>query len=119
MCGVLIRSEQAAQYRRLYKTARWQGLRLEILANHPLCCMCSTQERVVAATVVDHITPHKGNLDLFWRSDNLQALCKPCHDGRKQRQEAKGYDTAIGIDGLPIDPKHPAYGHAKPFKAMR
>ncbi|WP_327198035.1 HNH endonuclease [Sporanaerobacter acetigenes] len=29
---------------------------------------------------VDHIEPHKGNEDLFYDINNLQSLCKSCHE---------------------------------------
>lgn len=32
------------------------------------------------STVVDHIIPHRGNMDLFWYEENWQPLCKRCHD---------------------------------------
>ncbi len=35
---------------------------------------------IVAAVLVDHIQPHKGDMTLFWRVDNWQPLCKECHD---------------------------------------
>jgi 5-methylcytosine-specific restriction protein A len=38
------------------------------------------RDEVVAAVVVDHIIPHKGDKALFWDSGNWQALCKRCHD---------------------------------------
>jgi 5-methylcytosine-specific restriction endonuclease McrA len=38
---------------------------------------------------VDHITPHRGDLKLFWQRSNWQALCTPCHSGRKQSQEKR------------------------------
>jgi hypothetical protein len=40
----------------------------------------------------------------------LQSLCAHCHSSRKQSIERRGYDTAVGIDGWPIDPRHPCYG---------
>jgi 5-methylcytosine-specific restriction protein A len=45
--------------------------------------MCEQRGRIVAASVVDHIQPHKGNVTLFWDATNLQALCKGCHDSAK------------------------------------
>jgi 5-methylcytosine-specific restriction protein A len=30
--------------------------------------------------VVDHIQPHRGNWARFIDRDNLQSLCKSCHD---------------------------------------
>lgn len=69
--------------------------------------MCEAQGRITAATVVDHIKPHKGDQGLFWDRANWQALCKPHHDSTKQRAEQRGH--AIGVDaaGRPLDPDHP------------
>ncbi|MCG8990866.1 HNH endonuclease [Laribacter hongkongensis] len=49
--------------------------------------MCLAEGRTVAATVVDHITPHRGDQRLFWDSSNWQPLCASCHSGAKQREE--------------------------------
>ena len=66
---------------------RWQQYRVRFLDAHPLCVMCQSSGLVVAASVVDHITPHRGDHRLFWDPKNHQALCKACHDGAKQRLE--------------------------------
>lgn len=66
---------------------RWRKARETFLRRSPLCVRCAERDMTVAATVVDHIVPHKGDSALFWDSSNWQALCKPCHDGWKQRQE--------------------------------
>lgn len=48
---------------------------------HPLCVHCLKQGRTEAATVVDHIIPHCGDMVLFWDSaNNWQSLCKTHHD---------------------------------------
>lgn len=65
--------------RRGYDT-KWRAARKRFLAIHPLCVECRRQGRVQAATVVDHIIPHKGNANLFWDESNWQVLCKQCHD---------------------------------------
>ncbi|WP_295810387.1 hypothetical protein [uncultured Nitratireductor sp.] len=47
---------------------------------------------------------HKGDERLFWDRDNLQCLCKHCHDSAKQSFEKTGRKRAlIGLDGWPID----------------
>nr|DAZ53348.1 MAG TPA: HNH endonuclease [Caudoviricetes sp.] len=38
------------------------------------------QGRYTKATVVDHITPHRGDPRLFWDEANWQPMCKQCHD---------------------------------------
>lgn len=58
----------------------WRIASKAYLARNPLCVECLKQRRLVAATVTDHIVPHKGDPALFWNQDNWQALCKPCHD---------------------------------------
>jgi 5-methylcytosine-specific restriction endonuclease McrA len=73
----------------------------------PLCKMCEAKGLVVAAEVADHVEPHKGDLQKFWLGE-LQSLCSNCHNANKQQIEKRGYDTAIGEDGWPTDPKHPA-----------
>ena len=104
------RSDQASTYRRLYKTMRWQRLRQMVLSAHPLCSMCLLAGSVEAATVVDHVTPHRGDQELFWSVANLQAICKRCHDRDKQATEHGGlaYHGTPDADGWPTDPRHPA-----------
>lgn len=60
--------------------SKWQRAREAFLQDNPLCVRCTMLDLVVAATVVDHIKPHKGDPILFWSRSNWQALCKPCHD---------------------------------------
>jgi 5-methylcytosine-specific restriction enzyme A len=86
--------------------SRWQRARLGYLAEHPLCVMCQEQGRVTAATVVDHIIPHRGDMELFWDSDNWQSLCKPHHDSTKRRIEHSGSEIGCDVSGMPVDPGH-------------
>jgi 5-methylcytosine-specific restriction protein A len=60
--------------------ARWRAYRLRFLAAAPLCQICARAGRTEAATVVDHVTPHKGDEALFWDPKNHRPLCKRCHD---------------------------------------
>lgn len=70
--------------------ARWRRLRERFLSEHPLYAECLKQGRAVPATDVDHIRPHKGNEDLMWDEENLQALCHACHS-RKTAAEDGGF----------------------------
>jgi 5-methylcytosine-specific restriction protein A len=36
----------------------------------------------VAAAIVDHIVPHRGDAALFWQSTNWQSMCKQHHDAK-------------------------------------
>lgn len=88
-----------AEHKRLYDERRgsstergygaaWRRARLGHLAAHPLCVECECGGMIVAASVVDHVTPHRGDMALFWDPNNWQSLCKPCHDSWKQSQES-------------------------------
>ena len=66
---------------------RWQKARRFHLSAHPLCVMCEAEGRVTAATVVDHIIPHRGDELLFWDRKNWQSLCKRHHDSDKKKAE--------------------------------
>jgi 5-methylcytosine-specific restriction protein A len=74
-----------------YRLARWTnktwGLRARVLRASPLCVVCRASGRVVPATQVDHIVPHRGDPALFWAFENLQALCDPCHSAKTARGE--------------------------------
>lgn len=53
---------------------------MHFLRAHPLCVRHEARGETVAASVVDHIVPHRGDKALFWQRDNWQPLCKQCHD---------------------------------------
>lgn len=74
-----------------YDTA-WEKARKGYLQHHPLCVHCLAEGIVTAATVVDHIDPHRGDMVKFWDStNNWQALCATHHS----RATAK-YDGGFG-----------------------
>ena len=60
-----------------------------LVAANFTCEWCGTWFVDTSDLVGDHKVPHKGDPDLFWDRDNVQCLCKPCHDRHKQAQEAR------------------------------
>lgn len=68
-------------------TYAWSKARAEFLRAHPLCVYCERQGRTTAATVVDHIQPHRGNQQKFWDRNNWQSLCAHHHSSDKAREE--------------------------------
>ena len=58
---------------------KWRAARRSFLAENPLCAECMKEGRYTAATVVDHITPHRGDRALFWDRNNWQPLCGRHH----------------------------------------
>lgn len=85
---------------------RWQKAREGYLRKHPLCADHGRRGQIVAATVVDHVIPHRGDSKLFWDSGNWQSLCKHCHDSHKQRLEKSGIDAGCDLSGIPLDSNH-------------
>ena len=86
--------------------AKWNRMSKAFRLKHPLCVYCLQIGKTTPAEVVDHIQRHNGDLKLFNDPNNLQALCKACHDSVKAKEEARGYAVGCGADGLPVDPKH-------------
>ena len=81
------RRESSTQRGYSYK---WQQARKGFLAKHPLCAECERQGRIAAATDLDHIIPHKGDMVKFWDSSNWQGLCRP-HHSEKTASEDGGF----------------------------
>jgi hypothetical protein len=92
----------------LYGTRKWRNRRAHQLRIEPLCRMCAAEDKVVAATVADHIEPWHGDVNKFWLGP-LQSLCSHCHESRKKHLERRGYLPDVGPDGWPLDPRHPVY----------
>lgn len=80
------RQERASSAERGYD-GRWRKARLKYLKAYPLCVRCKEQGRLVRATVVDHVTPHRGDKVLFWDENNWQSLCKSCHDKKTMKED--------------------------------
>ena len=94
------------KYPHLYGSTRWRRLRALVLNEEPLCRLCERQGKTTAADTVDHIKEHKGDVALFYDRDNLQALCKQCHDSAKRLKDLHGIYPGCDVDGFPLDPDH-------------
>jgi 5-methylcytosine-specific restriction protein A len=74
--------------------AQWVKLREFILRrDRYLCQACLKDNRYTEATHVDHITPKaKGGTD---DDDNLQSLCRPCHEAKTTREAAEAQGREV------------------------
>ncbi|AJY44674.1 hypothetical protein TM49_01625 [Martelella endophytica] len=82
--------DAVVSWRQWYKTSRWQKLRWSVLVRDQFRCQmkgCGKIETNTSLLVADHKRQHHGDPVLFWDINNLQCLCKACHDGAKQRAE--------------------------------
>lgn len=92
---------------------RWDKLRVRILARDSyLCQQCLRDGRVTPLAVkpydhaVDHIIPKaQGGTD---DPDNLEGVCKDCHDVKSQREAKEGQGATLkprveyDADGWPV-----------------
>jgi hypothetical protein len=69
------------------------------LRKEPLCAMCLAEGLVVAARIADTWS-RTAAIRSSSGMGKLQSLCAHCHESRKKRLEHRGYDNAIGADGL-------------------
>jgi 5-methylcytosine-specific restriction protein A len=91
------------QWRAWYNDPRHRRRRDHQLKAQPLCQDCLAQGKTVPAVIAHHTEPHGGDISKFLTGP-LRSLCEQCHN----RINTRGFSTAIGIDGRPLDPKHPA-----------
>jgi 5-methylcytosine-specific restriction protein A len=99
-----------SQWSFLYRRKAWRVVREEHLRLEPFCRKCKEQGIHTLGNVVDHIKPHRGDMDLFFEKKNLQTLCGSHHSKDKQLEELRGYATGCDEQGNPLDPRHPFYG---------
>jgi 5-methylcytosine-specific restriction protein A len=79
-------------WRAWYSLKAWKVLRIRVFKRDRFRCQnqdCGRVDGNTSRLVADHKTPHRGNPDLFWDEDNIQTLCKPCHDTVKQAEERR------------------------------
>ena len=92
-----------SQHQLLYQSRLWKSIRAAHLHAHPLCEMCKARGLIEPATVCDHVTPHRGDLNTFAHGP-FQSLCASCHSNDKQRLEMGAKIMPhIGIDGWPVE----------------
>lgn len=102
------RSPEAQAWRRLYNTPRWHQIRTTQLQAEPLCRACAALGKVTPATVCNHLDKDsKATIDGFYAGP-FSSLCAPCHDAGEQKGESAGFTAEAGLDGWPLDPRHPA-----------
>lgn len=81
-----------ASVRSWYKSARWQALRQAVLVRDLYTCqhtgiLLTGKAPAPNSPVVHHKRPHKGDEQLFWDINNLEAVSKSWHDAEAQQLE--------------------------------
>lgn len=78
-------------------SSKWDAAAKGHLDRNPLCAYCALAGDTVAAELVDHLYPHKGDRWIFWLKRLWVSCCEACHNGFKQRLERKGF---LALDDL-------------------
>ena len=68
--------------RRMRSSGRYQRWRSAILRNEPLCRSCAEAGFTVAAEHIDHIEPAHLVPERFRNRDNVQLICRDCHESK-------------------------------------
>lgn len=86
-------------------TAEWDRARKAFLSmgDNCLCLGCRAVGLYVPATVVDHVEPHRGDMERFWRADLWQPCCQWHHVTIKQQLEAMRDRGQIAASALWLD----------------
>lgn len=99
--------KHSKSYRHFYHTRQWKAVRQQQLDRVPLCEWCTKDGKTTVAVVVHHLIPHKGDWNRFITGP-FASLCADHHDDQAKEIEYRGYHGAVGTDGYPLDPNHPA-----------
>lgn len=107
------RLDAGQPWRAWYKTARWQELKDRVHKRDRFICqrtgvLCLGKHPAPDSPVANHKVRHEGDPVLFWDETNVETVTKAVHDGLIQSEEKSGH-LAIGLDGWPVDQRHPVY----------
>jgi len=90
---IFTRRGKSSKYHSLYESLRWRKESKEFLKKYPTCFVCGKP-----AKITDHIIPHRGDVTLFYDSNNWQPMCWSCHS-RKTLKENDNFHTQKGDRG--------------------
>ena len=80
--------------------SRYRKQRKILLEENPICNVCDDEP----AIELDHIIPLEQGGDP-WDSENLQSICKTCHEVKTAREQGKRI-VRVDVHGRPIGPSN-------------
>jgi len=86
----------------VYRSSEWRRLSRQAIEQAGCCAICGATDRLH----VHHITPPKGDEELFYNRDNLTVLCETCHARMTSAEAYRGagycqHSTKLGIKYAP------------------
>lgn len=92
--------------KKLYNTTQWRKLRDVVMKSNPLCAECLKKGKVVAAEDIHHIKSpfnyREGTINwtLAYDEQNLEPLCKQCHQEIHNRTKPSAEEVLKQIEEL-------------------
>ncbi len=74
------RNVRDREMREFYNSTEWRRLRGLKLKRCPVCEECLREGRITPAVIADHILPAREYPEHRLSMDNLQSLCRACHN---------------------------------------
>jgi 5-methylcytosine-specific restriction protein A len=93
---------------KFHASAEWRKLSILKRQKDPLCEHCLLAGKTVPAEQVDHKIPPRGDFTLQRAWTNLVSVCASYHSHKTRIGKPRPYSNEVGLDGYPIDPRHPA-----------
>jgi len=81
--------DQHREWQSLYNTRLWRRISQRQLTKEPWCAECLRANIYTPATECDHINPHRGDKEKFFKGP-FQSLCKPCHSKKTNEELGRG-----------------------------
>jgi len=73
---------------KFYSSTEWRAVKKRHLMIEPLCRECMKDNKLIKATIVDHIIPRRqGGAPLD--DNNLQSLCWSCHSRKSAKEGSR------------------------------
>ena len=90
--GVSMSRRYSNDFNDFYHSSEWRAVRLQVLERDGyLCQPCKRAGRITPAKTVDHIEPLRTNWSRRLDLDNLETICRQCHNAKHiERTQTRG-----------------------------
>lgn len=88
-----VRYQRDARETEFYNSKAWRDLRHSYMAGNPLCVRCLDDGKITQAAIADHIIEIKDDWTQRLLKDNLQGLCRACHNIKTKEEHEKRSKT--------------------------
>jgi len=83
------------RFSKFYQTKEWKATRNYYIELNPLCEECLRNDIITPGVDIDHIQPLATNYELRLDLNNLQTLCKRCHQQKSANEKKELYKPHV------------------------